>query len=90
MQDMARSSVAMKSLLVGLRVVNRLDGRPGFVIGKAEAMGTRYSLVPVVIEGSTRNELWPEHWIDVRPTKEQFPALGGRFHTTPSYPLRIQ
>lgn len=87
---MARNSVSMKSFLVGLRVVNRLDGRSGFIIGKPEAMGTRFSLVPVVIEGSTRNELWPEHWIDVRPTKEQFPALGGRFRCAPGYPLRIQ
>lgn len=87
---MARSSVSMKSFLVGLRVVNRLDGRAGFIIGKSEAIGTRFSLVPVVIEGSTRNELWPEHWIDVRPTREQFPALGGRFRGAPGYPLRIQ
>ncbi len=90
MQDMARNSVAMKSLLVGLRVVNRLDGRPGFVTGKSEVMGTRFSLMPVFIEGSTRNALWPEHWIDVRPTKEQFPALGGRFQAAPGYPLRVQ
>jgi hypothetical protein len=87
---MARSSLAMKSFLVGMRVVNRLDGRSGFVIGKPEVMGTRFSLVPVVIEGSTRNELWPEHWIDVRPTKEQFPALGGRYKAATGYPLRIK
>jgi len=86
---MARSSVTMKSFLVGLRVVNRLDGRPGFIIGKPEAIGTRFSLVPVVIEGSTRNELWPEHWIDVRPSKEQFPGLGGQYKAAPGYPLRI-
>lgn len=87
---MARSSLTMKSFLVGLRVLNRLDGRAGLVIGKSEALGTRFSLVPVVIEGSTRNELWPEHWVDVRPTKDQFPALGGRFQAAAGYPLRIQ
>lgn len=87
---MSRSSYAMKSLLVGLRVLNRLDGRAGFVIGKPEAMGTTFYLVPVVIEGTTRNELWPEHWIDVRPTKDQFPALGGRFKAAAGYPLRIK
>ena len=86
---MSRKALSMKSLLVGLRVLNRLDGRAGFVIGKPEALGTRFSLVPVVIEGSTRNELWPEHWIDVRPTKEQFPALGGRFKAAAGYPLRL-
>jgi hypothetical protein len=87
---MARKPPLMRSLLLGLRVINRLDGRSGFVIGKPEAIGTRFSLVPVVIEGSTRNELWPEHWIDVRPTKEQFPALGGRFKAAPGFPLRIR
>jgi hypothetical protein len=87
---MARKPTTMKSFLVGLRVINRLDGRGGFIIGKPEAMGTRFSLVPVVIEGSTRNELWPEHWIDVRPTKEQFPALGGRYKAAAGYPLRIK
>jgi len=87
---MARSPLTMKSFLVGLRVLNRLDGRAGLVIGKSEALGTRFSLVPVVIEGSTRNELWPEHWVDVRPTKDQFPALGGRFQAAGGYPLRIQ
>lgn len=86
---MARSSVTTQSFPVGLRVVNRLDSRPGFVIGKPEAIGTLFSLVPVVIEGSTRNELWPEHWIDVRPGKEQFPALGGRYKAAPGYPFRI-
>lgn len=87
---MARSSLTMKSFLVGLRVVNRLDGRPGFVIGKPEAIGTKFSLVPVVVEGSTRNELWPEHWVEVRPSKEQFPALGGRYQAAAGYPLRVQ
>ncbi len=90
MHAMARKPPLMRSLLLGLRVINRLDGRSGFVIGKPEAIGTRFSLVPVVIEGSTRNELWPEHWIDVRPTKEQFPALGGRFKAAPGFPLRIR
>ena len=72
-----------------LRMRPRASQVAGFVIGKPEALGTRFSLVPVVIEGSTRNELWPEHWIDVRPTKEQFPALGGRFKAAAGYPLRI-
>jgi hypothetical protein len=90
MHAMARKPPLMRSLLLGLRVINRLDGRSGFVIGKPEVIGTRFSLVPVVIEGSTRNELWPEHWIDVRPTKEQFPALGGRFKAAPGFPLRIR
>lgn len=90
MHAMALNCQTMRSLLIGLRVINRMDGRPGFVVGKPEALGTRFSLVPVVIEGSTRNELWPEDWIDVRPTNEQFPALGGRFKPAPGYPLRLQ
>jgi hypothetical protein len=87
---MAHSTQTMRSLLIGLRVINRRDGRSAFVVGRPEALGTTFALVPVVIEGSTRNELWPEDWIEVRPTKEQFPALGGRFKAAPGYPLRIQ
>jgi hypothetical protein len=87
---MALKRETMRSLLIGLRVINRMDGRPGLVIGKAEALGTTFCLVPVIVEGSTRNELWPEDWIDVRPTKEQFPALGGHYKSVPGYPLRIK
>lgn len=86
---MSRKAEQKRPLDLGLRVTNRLDGRAGFIIGRPEAMGTSFYLVPIVIEGSTRNELWPEHWIDVRPKKEQFPAHGGRFKAQPGFPLRI-
>jgi hypothetical protein len=87
---MALKQETNRSLQIGMRVTNLKDGRPGFVIGKPEALGTSFSLVPVVIEGSTRNELWPEDWIVVRPTTEQFPALGGRYKAAPGYPLRTK
>lgn len=76
--------------LLGMRVVNLLDQRTGLVVGKPETMGTRYSLIPVTVESSTRTELWPEHWIEFLPKRQQFPAHGGRFQAPAGYPLRVQ
>lgn len=75
---------------LGMRVINRLDQRTGLVVGRAETIGTRFSLIPVTVESSTRTELWAEHWIELLPTRQQFPAHGGRFQAPPGYPLRIQ
>lgn len=75
-------------LSIGMRVVNRLDGRIGLIVGKPQAFGTRFSLLPVTIEASTRSELWPEHWIELLPKRQQFPAHGGIFSPSQGYPLR--
>jgi hypothetical protein len=72
---------------LGLRVVHQGDGRGGFVVGKAETHGKPFSLIPVHVEGSTRRELWPEHYIHVRPKREQFPDHGGRYVAPAGYPL---
>jgi|LauGreDrversion4_2_1035121.scaffolds.fasta_scaffold256093_2 hypothetical protein len=72
---------------LGLRVRNRLDGRSGLIVGRPEHFGTRCRLYPVTIESSTRTELWADHWIDVRPLREQPIALGGRYKAPPGYPL---
>lgn len=80
-------SAALRSLLLALRVTHRIDGRPGFVVGKPEANGYNSALVPIAIEGSTRCELWPLHLIEVRPTKEQHRALGGQYEPPKGYPL---
>lgn len=75
-------------LLVGMRVSNRLDGRTGLIVGKPEFFGTRFSLIPVTIESSTRTELWAEHWIAPLPRRQQFAAHGGSFSAPSGYPLR--
>jgi len=81
-------SCLMRSPLLGLRVTHCRSGRGAFVVGKPQLTGIRHALVPVTLEGSTRTELWPESWIVVRPTAEQFPAYGGGFRAPACYPLR--
>jgi hypothetical protein len=75
---------------LGMRVINRLDQRTALVVGKPETIGTLFSLIPVTVESSTRTELWAEHWVDILPKRQQFPAHGGRFQAPAGYPLRIQ
>lgn len=72
---------------LGLRVRNRLDGRAGLIVGRPESFGTRCALYPVTVESSTRTELWADHWIEVRPRREQPVALGGSYKAPPGYPL---
>lgn len=79
----------MRAPLLGLRVRHHRSGQPAFVVGKPQHTGIRHALVPVVLEGSTRSELWPESWIAVRPLADQFPAHGGRFCAPAGYPLRL-
>jgi hypothetical protein len=80
---------SMRSPLLGLRVRHCRTGQPAFVVGRAQCTGIRHALVPVTLEGSTRTELWPESWIVVRPTAEQFAANGGQFTAPAGYPLRL-
>lgn len=74
---------------VGLRVTHSISKRAGLVAGRAEPHGLRFSLYPVMLEGMTRTELWPEHQIRARPTAEQFAAHGGTFTALPGYPLYL-
>lgn len=82
--------MAAKSLPLqpGLRVRHRHSNHAALVIGTPESSG-RYALVWVLFEGSTRRELWPVHLTCPRPRPQQCPALGGRFHPPPGYPLRL-
>lgn len=76
-------------MLVGLRVMHALTSQNGLVIGKPESIGYRRSLIQVAIEGSTRNEYWALKHTLVRPTAEQFPAMGGTFTPRKGYPLHV-
>lgn len=79
----------MSSMLVGLRVMHALTSQCGLVIGKPEVIGRNRSLIPVAIEGSTRTEYWSIKHTIVRPTVDQFPAMGGTFVPRKGYPLHI-
>ena len=80
----------MRSPLLGLRVRLITDGRIGFVVGKAERLGNRMALVPVIVEASTRSELWPEPRIEALPIKEQHLSLGGQYKAPAGYPLHAK
>lgn len=72
---------------IGLRVQHCVDQRFGFVCGRPERWGTRHTLVPVIVEGSTRQELWPDSQLQLLPKAQQHPAHGGRFQAPAGYPL---
>ena len=74
----------------GLRVLHCSDARTGFVIGRPERLGSRIALVPVIVEGSTRQELWPETQIEPLPKAQQHLACGGRYRAPQGYPLCFQ
>ena len=76
--------------MIGQRVRHVIEDRIGFVVGSAESIGTRHTLVPVTIELSTRTELWPTALMELLPKNKQFPAHGGRFKAPSTYPLHIK
>lgn len=80
-----KSSIA--ALKPGLRVRHAHDARTGFIVGRPEHLGSRIALVPVAIEGTTRQELWPETQLQPLPRAQQHLALGGRYQAPRGYPL---
>ena len=76
----------MKPLELGVRVRHRTNKKSGMVVGPAQH-GINHPLVPVALEGSTRQELWPDHLIIKRKTKDQLPAHGGSFQAPKGYPF---
>ena len=71
------------------RVTHASDGRNGFVVGRVQGTGWNRALVPVSIEGSTRNEYWPLNRVQIKPLKDQLVALGGNFEPPKGFPLNI-
>ena len=49
--------------------------------------GWNRALVPVVVEGTTRTELWPLSRVVVRPDIDQCKKLGGEYKPPAGYPL---
>lgn len=82
-------TLALRSFALGLRVRHDGDGRTGFVIGRAEQLGSRMALVPIVVEGTTRQELWPETQLQPLERPLQHPAHGGRYRAPAGYPLVV-
>jgi hypothetical protein len=71
----------------GTRVRSLIDGRLGLIYGSPERARAFLVLVPVIVEGSTRRELWATHSTEPLPPAEQFVALGGKRRAPAGYPL---
>lgn len=72
---------------IGSRVLHTLSGKAALVVGSSQPTANAICLVPVILEGSTRHELWPLHRLAQRPPVDQCAALGGRFQPPAGYPL---
>jgi hypothetical protein len=83
------SAPPLRSIIIGLRVTHRADGRHALVVSKPESNGSTTQLVRVIVEGTTRYEQWPLHLLDVRPTIQQARNLGGQYDPPQGYPLCI-
>jgi hypothetical protein len=75
------------SIPLATRVRDLNTQRLGMVSGRMEPGVGTSSLVPVILEGSTRCELWPLHRLEPLPRHQQLTALGGTVHATRGYPL---
>jgi len=79
----------MSIFQVGHRVRNITVNQDGFVVGQAQAVGLHLEKLPVIIEGSTRQELWDTKNIELKPKKEQLVKMGGKFKPPKGFPLNI-
>lgn len=79
----------MSTFQVGHRVRNITVNQDGFVVGQAQAVGLHLEKLPVIIEGSTRQELWDTKNVELKPKKEQLVKMGGKFKPPKGFPLNI-
>lgn len=79
----------MSTFQVGHRVRNITVDQDGFVVGQTQAVGLHLEKLPVIIEGSTRQELWDTKNVELKPKKEQLVKMGGKFKPPKGFPLNI-
>ncbi len=79
----------MSTFQVGHRVRNIIVNQDGFVVGQTQAVGLHLEKLPVIIEGSTRQELWDTKNVELKPKKEQLVKMGGKFKPPKGFPLNI-
>ena len=79
----------MSTFQVGHRVRNIAVNQDGFVVGQAQSVGLHLQKLPVIIEGSTRQELWDTKNVELKPKKEQLVKMGGKFKPPKGFPLNI-
>jgi hypothetical protein len=87
--NMPSSSLGrMPTPVIGSRVTHTVTKRTALVIGRSELTPGGARLLPVAIEGSTRQELWPIGFITPMAAHEQPVALGGTYTPPAGYPLK--
>jgi hypothetical protein len=64
---------------LGQRVAVTLTGMTALVVGPPEYYTARAKLVPIKYENSTRYEYMINKQLELLPTEEQYPALGGTY-----------
>jgi len=79
----------MSTFQVGHRARNITVDQDGFVVGQVQAVGLHLEKLPVIIEGSTRQELWDTKNVELKPKKEQLVKMGGTFKPPKGFPLNI-
>ena len=79
----------MSTFQVGHRVRNITVNQDGFVVGQTQAVGLHLEKLPVIIEGSTRQELWDTKNVELKPKKEQLVKMGGKFKPPKGFTLNI-
>jgi hypothetical protein len=79
----------MSTFQVGHRVRNITVNQDGFVVGQTQTVGLHLEKLPVIIEGSTRQELWDTKNVELKPKKEQLIKMGGKFKPPKGFPLNI-
>ena len=79
----------MSTFQVGHRGRNITVNQDGFVVGQTQAVGLHLEKLPVIIEGSTRQELWDTKNVELKPKKEQLIKMGGKFKPPKGFPLNI-
>ena len=79
----------MSTCQVGHRVRNITVNQDGFVVGQTQTVGLHLEKLPVIIEGSTRQELWDTKNVELKPKKEQLVKMGGKFKPPKGFPLNI-
>ena len=79
----------MSTFQVGHRVRHATNNQDGFVVGQTQSVGLHLEKLPVIIEGSTRHELWDTKSVELKPQKEQLVKMGGKFKPPKGFPLNI-
>ena len=78
--------MSKRNLAIGMRVRHKTNGKKGLIVGPSQH-GMGFPLIPVALESSTRQEIWPEHLCIKQDKRLQLPAHGGEYEAPKGFPL---